>query len=67
MLFRSSGFAGPVCGLLYNHSGNAKIEVGMRVAQFIIGMSDSNTSYEGKYKVKEGERPEQLEGIINHG
>jgi deoxycytidine triphosphate deaminase len=50
-----SGFKGHLCGVLYNLVGATTMEVGSRVAQFIMARSDSVGVYSGGYNIKEGQ------------
>jgi len=55
-----SGFKGHLNGSIYVLGGQAIIQPGSRIAQFIMAESDNAKIYTGGYNVNEGEYDEQL-------
>ena len=55
-----SGYKGHINGMLYNRGGPMVMEKMSRVAQFIVGSSDSFGTYSGGYNTEEGILPEYL-------
>lgn len=55
-----SGYKGHLSGSLYVIGGLSLIEEGARVAQFVLGQSNSAGLYSGGYNTAEGEIAEQL-------
>lgn len=56
-----SGYKGHINGMLYNRGGLMVMEKMSRVAQFIVGSSDSFGTYSGGYNTEEGILPEYFD------
>jgi len=58
-----SGFYGPAAGTIYNFGGMTLIELGARVAQFVVAEAENDFPYDGSYNTKQGDVPEQIEAF----